>query len=252
MSDPSARLPPLLLLLAAAAALGQGVLVDRVAASVNDMAIPESAVRRALVLSPLVREPGESPEAFRARVLDALIDQSLQYEDAERFGPAPPDAADVEAAMGRVRQRLVAEGKKPEEEFARAGMTVADVRASIERQLVVQRYLQERFRPIAIADEERARTEYEEHYVPERGAAGLPVLPYAEVVEQMRERFQQRSFDEEVARWLADLRDKAKITIYPTPTAATGQGAPVVIATAPPAAATPPPATPPPATPPND
>ncbi len=230
-------LPPLLL--AAAAALGQSVLVDRVAASVNDTAIPESAVRRALVLAPIALEAGESAEAYRARVLDALIDQYLQYEDAERFGPAPPDAAAIEAAMASVRKRLASEGKDPEAEFARAGMTVADVRASVERQLVVQRYLQERFRPVAIADEDRARSEYEESYVPERRAAGLPVPPYEQVAEEMRTRSQQRSFDEEVAKWLAELRDKAKITIYPTPTAATGQGAPVVIATAPPASATP-------------
>jgi parvulin-like peptidyl-prolyl isomerase len=240
--DPTRRLLPLLLL--AAAALGQSTLVDRVAASVNDTAIPESAVRRALVLSPLARDADEAPEAYRSRVLDALIDQHLQYEGAERFGPAPPDAADVEAAMARVRQRLVEEGKVPEEEFARAGMTVADVRASVERQLVVQRYLQDRFRPIAIADEGRARSEYEEFYVPEQRAAGLPATPYEQVAEQMRERSQQRGFDEEVARWIAELRDKAKITIYPTPTSATGQGPPVLIATAPPAAATPAPATP--------
>jgi parvulin-like peptidyl-prolyl isomerase len=241
VTDPTARLlPPLLL--AAAAALGQSVLVDRVAASVNDTAIPESAVRRALVLSPIEREAGETPETFRARVLDTLIDQYLQYEDAQRFGPAPPDAAEIEAAMARVSKRLIAEGKDPEEEFARAGMTVADVRASVERQLVVQRYLQERFRPVAIADEDRARSEYEEFYAPERRAAGLPVPPYEQVAEQMRARSQQRSFDEEVARWIAELRDKARITIYPTPTAATGQGPPVVIATAPPAVATPAPA----------
>lgn len=240
MTDPTARLLPLLL--AAAAALPQSVPVDRVAASVNDTAIPESAVRRALVLSPIEREAGETPETFRARLLDALIDQYLQYEDAQRLGPAPPDAAQIEATMARVSKRLVAEGKHPEEEFARAGMTVADVRASVERQLVVQRYLQERFRPVAIADEDRSRSEYEEFYAPERLAAGLPVPPYEQVAEAMRARSQQRTFDEEVARWIAELRDKAKITIYPTPTAATGQGPPVVIATAPPAVRTPAPA----------
>ena len=60
------------------------------------------------------------------------------------------------------RERLRAEGKDPAEEFARAGMTADDVRASLERQLVVQRYLKERFRAGTVADEERARTEYDE------------------------------------------------------------------------------------------
>jgi parvulin-like peptidyl-prolyl isomerase len=234
---PSRFLP--FLLLAAAASIGQTVLVDRVAASVNDMAIPESAVRRAMLLSPLEQTPGESPEAFRVRVLDGLVDQYLQYEDALRFGPEPPNAAETEAAMAKLRERLAAEGKDPAAEFARAGMTADDVRASLERQLVVQRYLLERFRPVALADEERARAEYEERYVPERRAAGLPVLPFEQVAGEMRAQAQQRGFDEEIEKWLSELREKARITIYPTPTAPTGQSAPTVIATAPPPTRTP-------------
>ncbi len=238
MIRPRIRLPALFLL-AASAALGQGILVDRVAVSVNGVAIPESAVRRAVLLSPLAHEAGESPAAYRARVLDALVDQHLEYEDAMRFGPTPPDAAEIEAAFEKLRERLSAEGKDPAEEFARAGMTVADVRASLERQLVIQRYLQERFRAGAMADEDRARAEYEEHYVPERKAEGLPVLPFEQVSNEMRSRAQRRGFDEEVDKWLAELRDKARITIYAAPTPPTGQGPATVFATAPPAARTP-------------
>lgn len=239
MIDAKSRFLALLLL--SAAALGQSVLVDRVAASVNDVAIPESALRRAMLLAPIERSEGETPEAFRARVLEALIDQHLEYEDAQRFGPAPPDAADIEAEMKKLRERLTAEGKDPTAEFARAGMTVDDVRAVIERQLVVQRYLRERFRPLGVADEERPRAEYAEHYEPERRAAGLPVLPYEQVADEMKTRARARDFDENVEKWIADLREKARIVIYPTPTAATGQGTPVVIATVPAAARTPPP-----------
>ncbi|HEY4229504.1 MAG TPA: hypothetical protein VGO79_04990, partial [Thermoanaerobaculia bacterium] len=105
-----------------AVALGAGVaavnaaraeIVDRIAAAVNDIAIPESEVRKAMVVSALTPDPGESTEAFRTRVLDALIDQHLEYEDASRFGPAPPDAAQIEEAMTRLRDRLKAEGRDP-------------------------------------------------------------------------------------------------------------------------------------------
>jgi len=237
MTDRAARVLPLLF--CAAAALGQAVLVDRVAASVNDVAIPESAVRRAMLLSPIERAPGESENAFRARVLDALIDQYLEYEDAQRFGPSPPDATEIAAAMKSLRDRLAADGKDPAAEFARAGMTVDDVRAALERQLVVQRYLKERFRSLATVDAERPKAEYEEHYVPERKAAGQPVLPYEQVASEMETRARERIFDEDVEKWIGDLRDRARITIYPTPTAWKGQGTPVVIATAPAAATTP-------------
>lgn len=229
-------------LLAAAASLAQTAIVDRVAASVNDVAIPESAVRRAMLLSPLTPEAGESPEAFRARVLDALIDQHLQYEDALRFGPAAPDASEIEAAMAKLRARLAEGGKDPAAEFARVAMTADDVRASVERQLVVQRYLRERFRSSALPDEDRARAEYDERYAPERRAAGLPVPPFERVAEEMRARAQQRGFDAEVEKWLEELREKSKITIYPAPSAPAGLGAPIVISTAPAGTRTPVPA----------
>lgn len=219
--------------LAVAALLGAGEsLVDRVAASVNDVAIPESAVRRAMRLSALTPQAGESDESFRGRVLDALIDQQLQYEEALRFGPVAPDAAEVAAATQRLRDRLKAEGKDPDVEFSKAGMTADDVRASIERQLVVQRYLRERFRPVALADEERARAEYNGPYSSERRAAGLPIPPFETVAEEMRSGAQQRAFGDEVERWSKDLREKARISIYRTPTEGT-QGTPVVLATVP-------------------
>jgi hypothetical protein len=202
--------------LGAALALGADI-VDRIAATVNDVAIPESEVRKAMVVSALQPEPGESPEAFRARVLDALIDQHLEYEDAQRFGSAPPDAAEIEAAMRRLEERLRAEGKDAAAEFARAGLTREEVRASLERQLLIQRYLKERFNPVALADEERAREEYEKFYVPERRAAGQPVASFESVLEEVRKRAQERSFEEETEKWRKDLRQRARVGIYRIP-----------------------------------
>lgn len=215
----------------------RGAIVDRIVASVDQVAIPESELTRAVAVSAMPREQGETDASYRSRVLDALIDEKLQYEDARRFGTEPPDAAEVEDAMNRLRERLRKEGKDPDREFAAAGMTVAEVRASLERQLLIRRYLQERFRPVAFADEERAREEYEKFYVPERRAAHLPVEPFEAVSDSMRERSQQRTYEEEVQKWMKELRQKARITIFqgPPPPA----GTPRVIATAPAAAPTP-------------
>lgn len=213
--------------------------VDRVAASVNDTAIPESQVRKAMVVSALTPEPGESAEAFRARVLDALIDQHLEYEDAVRFGPAAPDATEIRAAMDRLGEKLKAEGKDPQAEFAQAGLTPDDVRALLERQLVIARYLRERFAPIAYADDAQAREEYEKNYVPEQKAAGQPAAPFDTVEEQMRQRASERAFDDEVARWLKDLRLKARIAVYRVPVMVPDNRTRVVVATAPPAVVTP-------------
>jgi hypothetical protein len=195
----------------------RGEIIDRIAATVNDIAIPESELRKAMVVSALSPEPGESAEAFRDRVLDALIDQHLEFQDAARFGPAPPDAAQIDDAMTRLRDRLKAEGKDPGAEFASAGLTQEEVRSALERQLVIARYLRERFAPIAFADEAQAREEYEKRYVPEETAAGRTPAAYEAVADEMRKRASERAFDEEVARWLKDLRQKSRVSIYRIP-----------------------------------
>jgi parvulin-like peptidyl-prolyl isomerase len=227
----------LMLLLVAAAALA--ATVDRIAATVNDVAIPESDVRRAMALSALRPAAGESPESFRTRVLDALIDERLQYDDALRFGPAVPDAAEVEAALQKLRERLTKEGKNPAAEFAAAGLTPEEVRGTVERQLIIERYLQERFRPIAFADEDRAREEYEKHYAVERKAAGLAVPAFETVSEEMRDRSQQRVFSEEAEKWMKELREKARIAIYPAAAPVSIARTPVVVSTAAASARTP-------------
>ena len=221
------------------AAMAGAAVVDRIAATVNDVAIPESEVKRAMAVSAMRPEPGEDPGAYRARVLDALIDEKLQYDDALRFGPPVPDAAEIEAAMKKLRDRIAAEGKDPAAEFAAAGVTNAEVRASVERQLVVQRYLQERFRPIAFADEERAREEYEKRYVPEQRAAGLSPAPFETLAEQMRTRSQQRVFTEEVEKWRKELREKARVAVYRIPVPVPLDRTPVILTAPPPVTPTP-------------
>ncbi|HEY3170150.1 MAG TPA: hypothetical protein VGK08_04030 [Thermoanaerobaculia bacterium] len=212
-------------LLVAAAGLSGADVVDRIAATVNDVAIPESEVRKAMVVSGLQPETGESREAFRARVLDALVDQHLEYEDAQRFGPAPPDAGEIAGAMQKLSERLTSEGKNPEAEFARAGLTREEVRSSLERQLLIARYLRERFTPVALADEAKAREEYEKIYVAERRAAGLAVPAFEAVVEEMRKRAQERAFGEEIEKWRRELRLKARVGIYRIPVPVpTGRG----------------------------
>ena len=216
--------------------MAQASTVDRIAAIVNDAAISESEVRRAMAVSALRPEAGEAPGAFRARVLDAMIDERLQYEDALRFGPAVPDAAEVEGALKKLRDRIAKEGKNPAAEFAAAGLTPEEVRATVERQLVIQRYLQERFRPVAFADEDRAREEYEKNYVPERKAAGLAVPTFEAVSEEMRARSERRIFGEEVEKWVKELREKARIAIYPVAAPTSVPRTPVFVSTPFPAA----------------
>ena len=154
-------------------------------------------------LGALAGAGGEPRKRSARRVLDALIDQHLEYEDAARFGPAPPDAAQIEEAMNRLRDRLKAEGKDPAAEFAsgrpdRGGSPRLARAPARHRALPAGALRADRVRRRAAG----ARGVREAL----RAGAGRPRVspcaPFEKVADEMRKRASERAFDDEVARWM--------------------------------------------------
>jgi hypothetical protein len=208
------KLPAAAFALLAVPIAAQAVILDRVAATVDGRAITESEVRRTILTADLRPSAGESPMQFRDRVLSAMIDDYLHYRDALRFSPAPPDAAAVDAALRKLRQRLQSEGKDPDTEFRQAGMSIEEVRASIEKQLVVSQYVRERFSVLAFVSPEDLQKEYEGPFSEAYRQAGRTVPPLSSVEEDVREELRARRTADEVDKWTKDLREKARIIVY--------------------------------------
>jgi hypothetical protein len=197
-----------------AGGFASAAIVDRVAATVDGRAITESEVRRTILTAGLAPSAGESEMQFRDRVLAAMIDDYLRYRDALRFSPASPDAAAVDEALRKLRQRLQSEGKDPDREFRAAGMTIEEVRASIEKQMVVSQYVRERFSALAFISPEDLQAEYEGPFSETYRRAGRPIPPLSSVEEDVREELRARRTADEVDKWTKDLREKARITVF--------------------------------------
>ncbi|MGH9442445.1 MAG: hypothetical protein ACRD16_09225 [Thermoanaerobaculia bacterium] len=192
----------------------RGVILDQVAATVDGRAITESEIRRTILTAGLAPSPPESEMQFRDRVLSEMIDDYLRYRDALRFSPASPDAAVVDSALRKLSERLQAEGKDPDKEFRAAGMSVEEVRASLEKQLVVSQYVRERFSGVAFISREDLQAEYDGPFSAGYRAAGSPVPPLSSVEEDVRAGLRARRTAEEVEKWTKGLREKARIAIY--------------------------------------
>ena len=205
--------------IAALAAAGFGAILDRVVATVDERAITLSELDRAVLTGGLAREPGENESAFRDRVLSEMIDEYLRYRDALRFSPAPPEPAAVDRAVESLRQRLRAEGRDPEAEFRAAGLSAPEVRASVERQIVVTQYVRDRFTALAFVSPEDLDGEYASVAEEYRKSGRVP--PARDSLEDdLRERLRDRRTAEEIDKWTKDLREKSRITIRaPAPSA---------------------------------
>jgi len=203
--------------LAAASLISGPELLDRVVATVDGRAITLLELRRAELTGRMERKADETPEEFDSRVLSAMIDDYLRYRDALRFAPAPPDAAAVDRAMSELRQRLRAEGKDPEVEFRRAGLSDAEVRASVEKQLLVTKYVEDRFAAVVFVSSDDIRAEYEGPYGDRFRAAGLPVPPLDQARDQIRVEVRDRRTAKQIMDWTRELREKARISFVSTP-----------------------------------
>lgn len=194
------------------AAAVTGATLDRVVATVDERAITLSELNRAVLTGGLAREGTESESQFRDRVLSEMIDEYLRYRDALRFSPAAPDPAAVDQAVESLRKRLREEGKDPDAEFREAGLSPAEVRASVERQIVVTRYVRDRFAATAFVSPEDLDQEYAAVLDEYRKSGRVPP-PRDALDEELRGRLRDRRTSEEIDKWTKDLREKARITM---------------------------------------
>jgi len=198
------------MLLASSAAAAGAATLDRIIATVDERAITLTELGRAVLTGGIAKETGETDDQYRERVLSEMIDEYLRYRDALRFLPAPPDPARIDAAFEAVRERLRAEGKDPEAEFRAAGMSDAEVRASLERQLVVTQYVRDRFAALGFVSPEDLDQEYAA-IAEEYRKTGRTPPSRAALEEELRDRVRDRRTSEEVDKWTKELREKARI-----------------------------------------
>jgi hypothetical protein len=172
-------------LLASSAA--RGALLDRIVATVDGRAITLSELDHAMVTGSLERSAGEADDAYRERVLSEMID------------------------------RLRKEGKDPDAEFRSAGLDAAQVRAALERQIVVMRYVRDRFAGLVFVSPEDLDAEYagvSEEY----RKTGRVAPPRDALDEELRARVRDRRTSDEIDKWTRELREKARITrLAPAP-----------------------------------
>src|SRR5688572_27923879 len=89
-----------------AAAPAGAVIIDRIAAVVEQEVIPLSEINQLVTLRFIPRNSGESEDQYRRRVLETMIAQALRYRDTQRFGAqnVPNDA--IESRLREIQARF--------------------------------------------------------------------------------------------------------------------------------------------------
>jgi hypothetical protein len=193
------------LMLTTAAGSAAAQVIDRVVAVVGGQAITASDLRAARRLQLVT--PADLPEAL---LLDRLVVREMMRTEVDRFSVAPPDAAEVEPAMEAAHARL---GPNAPAALDALGLSEARLRAWIEDDQRIARYLDQRFDVAAQPSDEEMVTFFRSRER-EFEKDGQP-QPFEAVRAAVHTRLMAERRQQLIDEWVAGLRRRTTVTLVP-------------------------------------
>jgi parvulin-like peptidyl-prolyl isomerase len=182
--------------------------VDRIVARVEGDIILLSQVRELGAFQQLIEGRAESDD----RLLAELIEQwMVQTEATESRFPQP-----AQSEVDRELARLSAQFSSPEAYAAKLrdlGLSAAQVRELLARQIYVVRYLDYKFRPSVQIESADIDNYYQRELLPELAKKNQPAPHLADVEGEIRELLTQRGISDLTAKWLEDTKARLKIEV---------------------------------------
>jgi hypothetical protein len=185
-------------------------LVDRIVARIEGDIILLSQIRELGAFQQLVEGRAEDDD----RLLAELIDQwMVQTEATESHFPQP-----AQSEVDRELARVVGQFGSPEAYAAKLrelGLSVAQVRQLLARQIYVERYIDYKFRPTAQVESADIDNYYQKDLLPELARKNQPTPPLADVEGQIRELLTQRAITDLATKWLDETKARLRIEVTP-------------------------------------
>lgn len=186
------------------------LLIDGVAARIEDDVITESEVRELAAFQLLV----DGLAKPRSELIRELADQWITGGEANVARYPQPSREDVDLLM----EQLVAKFPSPDEfkrRSAEVHLTEADIRRLIAKQLYLSRFLDYRFRPAAQVDQKQIEAYYDQELVPQLKSHLQPIPALEDVEDTIQELLVQRAISSRATEWLNETRARLKIDVMP-------------------------------------
>ena len=149
------------------------------------------------------------------QLLSELIEQWMVKTEAAAMHFPQPAQSEVDRELGR----LTASFPSPQAYSAKIhqlGLSAAQVRELLTRQIFIERYLDYKFRPSVQIETADMEAYYRKELLPELAKNKQPVPRQADVEEQIREVLVQRAISSLTAKWLDETKSRLKIERTPS------------------------------------
>jgi len=198
--------------LALTAALGDVVVVDRIAVIAGKHVIKLSDIDRDLRLTEFLNgEPLNLTAEKRRQSAERLIDQQIIRGEVSSGGYTRATDGEAEALLRQIRRdRFGAADTKMRAELSRYGLIEDDLRAQLLWQLTVLRFIQQRFQAEVTASDQDVRTYYNQHLA-DLKRQDPANSSFEALAPQIRSALEGEHVNRDFEEWLAGARQQTRI-----------------------------------------
>ncbi|HWO02397.1 MAG TPA: hypothetical protein VNS63_24340 [Blastocatellia bacterium] len=186
-------------------------LVDQILALVNDDPITRTDLLWSIALDPKAPSPaGPVSSDLLKQKLEVMMDQRLVAQEAARV----PSAELTQDEVDKKRAELIRNFKSEAEFRDRAesvGLTPDRIDDLIRERILIDRFVDFRFRSFVFVTEPEIKKYYEETLVAKVRAAGQVPPPIEKVSDNISALLKQEKINTEIDRWLSTVRQRADV-----------------------------------------
>jgi hypothetical protein len=183
------------------------VVIDQIAAIVNDDVITKSEIEAMekldLRLSGLPRKDS---------TLDERIDFHLALQQLKVQPPVLLSDEDVEDTWNSLELRYGGEDEL-NDFLSEIGMNRQDLILEIRNQLSIRKFIRDRFRPFVNITIQDAEDYYEKVYKPAGEMLAKDVPPFAEIFPEIQNLLVESKIQDRIVEWLEQLRKESRVNI---------------------------------------
>ena len=186
-------------------------IVDQVLTQVNDDIITRIDLLWSIAIDPKAPSPvGPVGADLLRQKLDVMIDERLIAQEAARI----PTSDISQDEIDKKRTALIS-GFKSEAEFRQragsVGLTPQKIDELLRQRILIDRFVDFRFRSFVLATEQEIKRYYDEHLTPEVRKAGQVPPPLDQVRDKISEVLKQEKVNTDIDKWLAAARQRAEV-----------------------------------------
>ena len=186
------------------------ILVDKIAALVNEEIITIHDIERVIIFYPVLRQKNETEENFYFRVLSDLINYKVIYlEFNDEFNLSEEDFEQVQTSILKKAGSL----EKLLAVLNNFTMSWSDFQNFIREKVLYEKVLKEKFQMEITVPFNEIENFYNNDYIPSQQRLGLIPKNLVEMAPVIEKYLRQLRTEEQLSTWLNNLRSNYNIEI---------------------------------------